>query len=202
LEAKVHLGPDAGLSLSGDLILAADRTGTVIGQLVHTDGTIISITGQATGRALNLIFDLGERGLVFGVGTGQQPISACSGVIGGPLVGPRSGDSGDWAVTRQAGTAAGAFLPASFPADTASASDPAAGPIALPRVGTGTLADSRVTLEAALSASGLVVLLAIGLGVRLGRARLSPATPAYGQELGTVSRCRLEPHRRSRGVRH
>jgi hypothetical protein len=97
--ATVYRGLDTGLSVQGELTLQADASGSVTGVLKQTNGPqVVSIVGQANGRAINLLFDLGKKQLLFGVGTMQNDLRACEGQAGGSLVGPREADSGDWGV--------------------------------------------------------------------------------------------------------
>jgi hypothetical protein len=60
------------------------------------DGQVIPLTGQANGRAVNLIFRLEGEQYLFGTGTSTEPLYTCSGVLGGGFTGPQLGDSGDW----------------------------------------------------------------------------------------------------------
>lgn len=109
-EATVRRGPDAGLSLDGLLALGLTPAGAVDhGQLVQADGTTVPVVGQVTGRAVNLLFQVGTGQTVYGVGTAAQDLrTACAALmtkhlyapmppLGGPLVGPKGDDSGDWA---------------------------------------------------------------------------------------------------------
>ena len=96
-EATIQQGPDKGWSMTGDLALTIAADGGLTGTLKQTNGSAdIMAVGQVNGRAINLAFDLGTGKTVFGVGTLWKPISECDGAIGGPLVGPQPGDSGDW----------------------------------------------------------------------------------------------------------
>jgi predicted ester cyclase len=97
-EATVHSGPSAGLSLNGNLRLVVKEDGSLDGQLTLADGSKVSTTGQATGKAINLMLTTTDNQQLFGVGTASAPISLCSGVLGGPFVGPLPGDSGDWVI--------------------------------------------------------------------------------------------------------
>jgi hypothetical protein len=98
-EATVRAGPDSGLSLRGRLRLGADRNGQITGLLAPTHGHVVPVAGQFTGNAINLVFYLGSGTHVFGVGTIGRDPGAKQAFAGGPLVGPRTGDSGDWDVT-------------------------------------------------------------------------------------------------------
>jgi hypothetical protein len=98
--ATVRQGPHAGLILQGILDLPLTDTGAVdAGVLTQPDESTLPVVGQITGRSVSLLFNLGEAGLVYGVGTSQFPANVGGGVLGGPFVGPGDGDSGDWAAT-------------------------------------------------------------------------------------------------------
>jgi hypothetical protein len=98
--ATINTGPDAGTSLQGNLQLHIDQDGSVTGVLKQAKGPAINSVGQANGRAINLIFDLGHNQLIYGVGTLQNPIQMCKGSVGGPFVGPAEKDTGSWLVPR------------------------------------------------------------------------------------------------------
>ncbi|MCL4302995.1 MAG: hypothetical protein KJ077_45330 [Anaerolineae bacterium] len=95
-EATVYQGPSAGLSLIGPLALEVDATGNLTGALTTNNGTFVQVTGQAVGRSINLVFNLGEDKRIFGVGSLENDIRDCTGLSGGPFTGPEPGDSGDW----------------------------------------------------------------------------------------------------------
>ncbi|MFN8534848.1 MAG: hypothetical protein U0556_15030 [Dehalococcoidia bacterium] len=111
-EVTIHEGPSAPATLLGFLTISVGPDGAIVGTLAREDGPLMlegaltipgdraTVVGQATGRAVNLLVDLGEGRYVIGVGTAQQPLSGCAGlvdgVLGGPAVGPQSGDRGDW----------------------------------------------------------------------------------------------------------
>jgi hypothetical protein len=95
-EATVYQGPSAGLSLVGPLALEVDATGNLTGALTTSNGTFVQVSGQAIGRSINLVFDLGQDKHIFGVGSLENNMGECQGVGGGPFTGPEPGDSGDW----------------------------------------------------------------------------------------------------------
>jgi hypothetical protein len=92
----IHYGPDTGLSLQGDLPLVITAQGSVSGAIHSSKGQDVQIVGQANGRAINLLFNLGNEKVLFAVGTLLNDIQVCKGMAGGPVVGPRDADSGDW----------------------------------------------------------------------------------------------------------
>ncbi|HEY7034824.1 MAG TPA: hypothetical protein VH482_26020 [Thermomicrobiales bacterium] len=97
----VRQGPDAGLTYDGTLALVVGPDGAVDqGSFQTTDGQQMTVVGQVTGRAVNLQFATGDGHYLFGAGTAEKAIAAgecAAGQIGGPLVGPGEGDTGDWA---------------------------------------------------------------------------------------------------------
>jgi hypothetical protein len=113
--ATVRLGPDATErmqtdvpgELRGELSFTLGPDGTIdAGRLLLDGGTEAPVVGQATGHALNLRADLQaiQEGLALVlVGTAQEPLSRCSGVVDGLLTGPLPGDLGDWHATATAG---------------------------------------------------------------------------------------------------
>lgn len=97
-EASVRSGPNAGLSVAGDLQLQFDGEGRLSGALVLNDGQRIGASGQTVGQAISLLFDVsGQK--IFGVGTLEMNLQSCKGISGGPLTGPQPGDNGDWLFT-------------------------------------------------------------------------------------------------------
>ena len=97
-EATVWQGPSAGMTFVGELTFLFDETGAVEGNFVGLEGESVPVAGQINGRAVNLIFNLGEDRYLFGVGTAWSPVEGenCGDVLGGPFTGPEAGDSGDW----------------------------------------------------------------------------------------------------------
>jgi hypothetical protein len=100
-EATVYHGPSEGLSVLGTLEMEIDETGSLTGTMTSEDGSLVlPVVGQANGRAVNMAFNLGEGVYIFGIGTAVNDTAGedCGGVLGGPLVGPNPGDSGDWLI--------------------------------------------------------------------------------------------------------
>lgn len=113
-EATVRVGPNAGKTLIGILTVEIDEHGALSGSLTGNslltdeEDQTVPVVGQATGRAVNLAFELqkseGERTpgiFLFGTGTAAHPISSatqCGGAMGGTFAGPEAGDIGDWLV--------------------------------------------------------------------------------------------------------
>ncbi len=96
VQGQIQQGPDAGLTLNGDLRITLDAAGRLQGTLIRESGSPITVTGQIDGQAIHLAFDLGNNAAVLGVGTLQHDISNAQGTAGGLLTGPQPGDSGDW----------------------------------------------------------------------------------------------------------
>ncbi|MEA2459045.1 MAG: hypothetical protein QOC95_2017, partial [Thermoleophilaceae bacterium] len=97
LVATVRIGPDKGFRLAGSANLQIDGSGGVSGSLAQANRASGKVVGQASGRAINLVFTLADGRQVFSTGTLVNDISACQGLMRGPVVGPRQGDIGDWA---------------------------------------------------------------------------------------------------------
>jgi hypothetical protein len=97
-EATVHSGPDTGLSLRGTLRLGWSRDNQLLGLLARTSGPAVPVSGQLNGVAINLVFYLAHNRHLFGVGTIGHDPGTKHWFVGGPLVGPERGDSGDWDV--------------------------------------------------------------------------------------------------------
>jgi hypothetical protein len=97
-EAAVRQGPSSGLALKGVFDFKVNESGVLHGVLLQSDQTEIVTGGQVNGRAIHLIFVVGENKFVFGVGTTLKQIENedCGVVLGGPFVGPEPGDAGDW----------------------------------------------------------------------------------------------------------
>ena len=96
-EATVHQGPSTGLALVGLLDFSLGAGGSLTGTLTLKDQTEAQVVGQVNGRAIHLIVHP-QKAFVFGVGTAFEPIAgeACGKILGGPFVGPKPGDAGDW----------------------------------------------------------------------------------------------------------
>jgi hypothetical protein len=105
-EAAIRQGPNAGETYLGLLALDVSSDGAIDqGVFVTTEGDDLAVVGQATGRAISLMITVEDGRFLYGVGTAEQPVVACDGQMGGPLVGPEGGDTGDWAVVDLGATA-------------------------------------------------------------------------------------------------
>lgn len=104
-EATVRQGPSSGVTLLGVLDFKVDEAGVLYGKLMQKDGSELLVAGQVEGRAVHLVFDLGDEQNVFGVGTAKVRITndTCGLALGGPFVGPAPGDAGDWLAKRLGG---------------------------------------------------------------------------------------------------
>jgi hypothetical protein len=106
--AKVYNGPDKGMLLNGTLSLhIAPGTGATTGSLIRMDGMRVPVGGRVQNGAVNLFFDLSRQNHLFGVGTMVYYTPTMQMLLGGPLVGPRPGDSGDWAANGHISSFAG-----------------------------------------------------------------------------------------------
>ena len=99
-EFAVRQGPSAGLSAVGLLLLMLDSDGQILrGRFVSQQGQdLAAVTGQVLGSAVNLAFVLPDGAVIYGTGTSRTKLLTSEGGmdLGGPLVGPQPGDSGDW----------------------------------------------------------------------------------------------------------
>lgn len=98
-QAGVYYGPSTGLFLDGQLVFNLLDDGGIEGYYVSLDQTVAyEMSGQVNGRAVNLMFDLGDGKYVYGVGTAKDRFDGgnCGTQLGGPLVGSEPGDMGDW----------------------------------------------------------------------------------------------------------
>jgi hypothetical protein len=84
-------------------VLVVQADGSVDqGALVTGPGDATSVVGQVDGRAVNLLFTVGDGRYLYGVGVAERSFAegaqqAVDGRMGGPFVGPLVGDTGDWA---------------------------------------------------------------------------------------------------------
>lgn len=110
-EATVRQGPSAGRTIAGTLTLGVEPSGSLTGLLLP-EGTVvpttpeagapddaIEVVGQANGRAVNVLLMIEDGQPIYGVGTSQNDLVTCDGLLGGSFVGPLEGDSGDWVST-------------------------------------------------------------------------------------------------------
>ena len=97
-EASIYQGPDADTSFHGTLALTIEESGSTTGTFTLGDGTAVNVTGQIMGRAVSLVFDMGNDDFIFGTGASLNSFDGCNTYAGGPLVGPSGGSSGDWAL--------------------------------------------------------------------------------------------------------
>lgn len=105
--ANVRFGPSTGAmlvaggtlpgELKGTLSLALGDDGAIDqGQLRLADGSTVTVVGQALGRALHLRLQTGNGQALVAVGTAEQAVASCTGMIDGSLTGPQAGDLGEW----------------------------------------------------------------------------------------------------------
>jgi len=95
--ADVRSGPDIGLSLWGELRTRAAKSGEITGSLFPGGGgRPVPVSGQITGRTVNLAFHLPGGRLMSGTGTLPVGNRKTPRLVG-TLTGPRPGDRGDWA---------------------------------------------------------------------------------------------------------
>jgi hypothetical protein len=110
-EVSLEEGPSAPLTVAGFLNIQIEPDGSFTGTLSREDASLVvsgkadfgkslNVVGQANGRSISMVVDLGNGQHIFGVGASQNDLAACNGdfdgVMGGPAVGPQPGDHGDW----------------------------------------------------------------------------------------------------------
>lgn len=102
--AVVLEGPDKDFGIIGDLKLQVAASGSFTGTLTDSNtSNVMAVVGQVNGHAINLAVDMGKSKdfpelelYIFGSGTLINDIKQCKGDLGGVLVGPLTGDLGDW----------------------------------------------------------------------------------------------------------
>jgi hypothetical protein len=97
--ADVTFGPNKGLAVEGSMKLDIAPDGDINGMLMPKQGDPVMVTGQATGKAIGLVFipkDQNKGLYIFGTGTMTGKIKDCKGVLGGTLSTNKTGDGGDW----------------------------------------------------------------------------------------------------------
>jgi CXCXC repeat len=97
------VGPDKGKDLNGDLTLKIEIDDGAIddGSFKTKDGDTYDVVGQATGRALNLLFTGDNDQSIALSGVGQREILDCRGNLQGTFGGPDIEDLGTWKATRK-----------------------------------------------------------------------------------------------------
>ncbi|MFL5760007.1 MAG: hypothetical protein ACJ789_09720 [Thermomicrobiales bacterium] len=104
LSARFAVGPDKGKDLKGDLTLKIGALDGAIddGSFKDKGGATYDVVGQATGRALNLLFTGGDEETIALSGTAQRDVVLCRGSMQGTFGGPDIEDLGTWKATRKA----------------------------------------------------------------------------------------------------
>jgi hypothetical protein len=96
---KIGPGGEPG-EVTGRLQITIRDDGSIrTGDLSLSDGTGFSVVGQATGRSLGLRMDSDNGWLLTVYGVAERNLRDCKGQIAGMLIGPESGDLGDWRAT-------------------------------------------------------------------------------------------------------
>jgi hypothetical protein len=112
------------MKLTGTLRVRINAvSGSTTGSLDRTNQAPLLVAGHMQRSAVNLFLDLGRSRYIFGAGTIVTLSRSRLVVLGGPLVGPRRGDSGEWLAQQQSGihqcnnlNTAGGLDPACIPA--------------------------------------------------------------------------------------
>jgi hypothetical protein len=93
----VKVDPSGGFT--GALTPFSGQSSVAFGGLAVSDPHSVPVAGQITGRAYSMVMDLGNGKHIFGTGAALNDLSRelNVGLVGGPAVGPETGDRGDWA---------------------------------------------------------------------------------------------------------
>ncbi len=96
--AQVFQGPNTGMVLQGNVTLSIEPSGYAGGILTEDNGTVGGLAGQATGRALSILVDVGSDHFA-AIGVADGDVRDCGFTrIFGSLVGPAIDDSGSWGI--------------------------------------------------------------------------------------------------------
>jgi hypothetical protein len=99
--ATVRHGPDKGLSVSGRMRLMVAQSGSINGAVVAL-GRALLFTGAAQGNTMQIALSARNGLQMKGVGIATAPIHGCADVpASGSLTGPRTTDTGDWALAER-----------------------------------------------------------------------------------------------------
>lgn len=106
LELTAHwaTGPDKGQDdLVGELTLKISTADGAIddGTFKTKDGATYDVVGQATGRALSMVFSGGDEEVITLMGVAQRDMVLCRGNISGTFGGPDIEDLGNWQAIRK-----------------------------------------------------------------------------------------------------
>ena len=108
ITAHISAGPSASTVIEGRLVIPIEESGAIeSAQFIRADGATFDAIGQATGRALDLLVDLGDGSAFELHGTAKRDLTLCRGKILGGVYGPELGDVGMWQASRTGATGAG-----------------------------------------------------------------------------------------------
>jgi hypothetical protein len=122
IHAETAGGPSAPAAYDGvlQITLAADGSFTQATFTPSAGGSAQSVTGQATGRAIDIAITLPGNQTLALSGAGAQPHGNCTGDIAGVLTGPQTGDLGVWQATASGSASSGSTSSGSTTSGTGS----------------------------------------------------------------------------------
>lgn len=114
-------GPSAPAAYDGVLQFSLGADGSFTqATFTPTSGSAQPVTGQATGRAIDIEITLPGNETLALSGAAAQPLDRCSGDIAGVLTGPQPGDLGAWQATAKGGATGTSTSPGSSTTGTGS----------------------------------------------------------------------------------
>ena len=125
IRAQTAGGPSASASYDGTLAFTLGSDGSFAQAVFTPTGDAdLAASGHATGRAIDFQISLTAKQTLAFVGAGDQPISTCSGAIGGLLIGPEPGDLGAWQATPVGSSGPAAPVPSAAPGSSSTCPPP------------------------------------------------------------------------------
>jgi len=99
VQALTSAGPSTGVAYSGELEISFGDAGAIdTGALAFDGGPTVPVVGAWSGRALSLRATFPNGTALVLTGTGEHPVTQCSGALSGVFGGPELGDTGSWQI--------------------------------------------------------------------------------------------------------
>jgi hypothetical protein len=96
-EVGIYAGPDAGFQVKGKILYSVNADGSFGVQVKADNGELITGSGQAVGRSMDMVLVRSNGDHIYAHGTQDvADLRECKGGTVGPATGPRYGDIGDW----------------------------------------------------------------------------------------------------------